>query len=107
MDANRQPALVNGSARATASEDSSSMPAAPRNDTASAGTTPPANAPSAAAPAPPTKKPPRKRKKWTPEEEGALLAGVRKYGVGAWSIILSDREFVFDPHRTAVDLKDK
>ncbi|KAJ3366555.1 hypothetical protein GGF31_008054 [Allomyces arbusculus] len=107
IDANRQPTLVEGAARAMANEDSSSMVAASRNDTTSAGSTPSAAAASTAAPAPLTKKPPRKRKKWTPEEEGALLAGVRKYGVGAWSIILSDREFVFDPHRTAVDLKDK
>ncbi|KNE71121.1 hypothetical protein AMAG_15792 [Allomyces macrogynus ATCC 38327] len=108
MDANRQPPLVGGAPKATAAnKDSSSMSAALRNEKASAGSTPAAAGSSPGAPAPPTKKPPRKRKKWTPEEEGALLGGVRKYGVGAWSIILSDREFVFDSHRTAVDLKDK
>ncbi|ORZ36218.1 hypothetical protein BCR44DRAFT_1432999 [Catenaria anguillulae PL171] len=49
----------------------------------------------------------RKRKRWTKEEEGFLWAGVQKHGVGAWSVILADAEYTFDPQRTAVDLKDK
>ncbi|CAH8384342.1 unnamed protein product [Eruca vesicaria subsp. sativa] len=45
---------------------------------------------------------------WTREEETALRAGVRKYGVGKWVSILSDRKY--SPalqSRSNVDLKDK
>ncbi|KNE70764.1 hypothetical protein AMAG_14887 [Allomyces macrogynus ATCC 38327] len=52
-------------------------------------------------------KPRRKWMRWTDDEVAALLSGVVKHGVGAWSIILADNEFQFDPRRTCVDLKDK
>ncbi|XP_059282815.1 telomere repeat-binding factor 1-like [Lycium ferocissimum] len=48
------------------------------------------------------------KQKWTSEEEGALKAGVAKYGVGKWSTILKDPEFaVVLRSRSNVDLKDK
>ncbi|KAL3640343.1 hypothetical protein CASFOL_015311 [Castilleja foliolosa] len=48
------------------------------------------------------------KQKWTPEEEAALKAGIRRYGVGKWSTILKDPEY--NPvlqSRSNVDLKDK
>lgn len=33
------------------------------------------------------------KQKWTPEEEAALKAGVRKHGPGKWRTILKDPEF--------------
>ncbi|GJV36272.1 telomere repeat-binding factor 4-like protein [Tanacetum coccineum] len=50
----------------------------------------------------------KQKKRWTPDEESALIAGVRKYGMGKWKDILSDQkisECLKD--RPNVDLKDK
>nr|ADE76468.1 unknown [Picea sitchensis] len=48
------------------------------------------------------------KQKWTSEEEGALRAGVEKYGSGKWQTILKDPEFaVCLASRSNVDLKDK
>lgn len=47
---------------------------------------------------------PRKRIRWSEEEEHNLSAGVRRFGVGAWSSILD--QFYFEA-RTTIDLKDK
>ncbi|KAL3813696.1 hypothetical protein ACJIZ3_014964 [Penstemon smallii] len=48
------------------------------------------------------------KQKWTAEEEAALKAGIRKYGVGKWSTILKDPEFsTVLRARSNVDLKDK
>ncbi|XP_010444623.1 PREDICTED: telomere repeat-binding factor 2-like [Camelina sativa] len=48
------------------------------------------------------------KQKWTPEEEAALKAGVRKHGTGKWRTILSDPEFsLVLKSRSNVDLKDK
>ncbi|GJY82188.1 homeodomain-like/winged-helix DNA-binding family protein, partial [Tanacetum coccineum] len=50
----------------------------------------------------------KQKKRWTPDEESALIAGVRKYGMGKWKDILSDQkisECLKD--RSNVDLKDK
>ncbi|XP_060168063.1 telomere repeat-binding factor 1-like isoform X3 [Lycium barbarum] len=48
------------------------------------------------------------KQKWTPDEEAALKAGVRKHGPGKWRTILKDPEFsgVLNA-RSNVDLKDK
>ncbi|XP_059313893.1 telomere repeat-binding factor 1-like isoform X2 [Lycium ferocissimum] len=48
------------------------------------------------------------KQKWTPDEEAALKAGVRKHGPGKWRTILKDPEFsgVLNS-RSNVDLKDK
>jgi len=46
------------------------------------------------------------RKKWTEEETNNLLLGVHKYGVGKWSDILDDPDFIFND-RSGVDLKDR
>jgi len=48
----------------------------------------------------------RTRKKWTPEEEDALMAGVKKFGKGNWKLILHSYREIFR-ERTDVDLKDK
>lgn len=48
----------------------------------------------------------RPRRKWTDEETNALLAGVRKHGVGRWKMILDDPSFHF-LDRSSVDLKDR
>lgn len=46
------------------------------------------------------------KQKWTPEEEAALRAGIQKYGVGKWSVILKDPEFnALLCSRSNVDLK--
>nr|AKV71972.1 single MYB histone protein [Rehmannia glutinosa] len=48
------------------------------------------------------------KQKWTSEEEAALKAGIRKYGLGKWSTILKDPEFnAVLRSRSNVDLKDK
>lgn len=48
------------------------------------------------------------KQKWTSEEEGALRAGVEKYGAGKWQTILKDPEFALClASRSNVDLKDK
>ncbi|KAL3528608.1 hypothetical protein ACH5RR_007930 [Cinchona calisaya] len=48
------------------------------------------------------------KQKWTPGEEEALKAGVRKHGAGKWKIILKDPEFApFLTSRSNIDLKDK
>ncbi|KAK4377219.1 hypothetical protein RND71_003515 [Anisodus tanguticus] len=48
------------------------------------------------------------KQKWTPEEEAALKAGIRKYGPGKWRTILKDSEFSGVLYlRSNVDLKDK
>ncbi|GFP90295.1 telomere repeat-binding factor 1 [Phtheirospermum japonicum] len=48
------------------------------------------------------------KQKWTSEEEAALKAGIRKYGIGKWSTILKDPEFSHILRaRSNVDLKDK
>ncbi|XP_065046537.1 single myb histone 6-like isoform X3 [Musa acuminata AAA Group] len=48
------------------------------------------------------------KQRWTPEEEAALKAGVRKHGVGKWRTILKDPEFNgVLCMRSNVDLKDK
>ncbi|XP_020554937.1 telomere repeat-binding factor 1 isoform X2 [Sesamum indicum] len=48
------------------------------------------------------------KQKWTAEEEGALKAGIHKYGIGKWSTILKDPEFsTVLRSRSNVDLKDK
>jgi hypothetical protein len=57
------------------------------------------------------KEPPKKevraaRKKWTEEETNQLLLGVHRHGVGKWTDILDDPDFVFNA-RTGVDLKDR
>ncbi|KAF8098484.1 hypothetical protein N665_0266s0052 [Sinapis alba] len=45
---------------------------------------------------------------WTPKEEAALRAGVRRYGTGKWCRILSDRKYSRALEaRSNVDLKDK
>ncbi|KAK5465370.1 hypothetical protein LTS15_001933 [Exophiala xenobiotica] len=48
----------------------------------------------------------RPRRKWSDDETRALLAGVKKYGVGKWKQILDDTEFNF-LGRSSVDLKDR
>lgn len=46
------------------------------------------------------------KQRWTPEEEAALKAGVRKHGVGKWRTILKDPEFSgVLSMRSNVDLK--
>ncbi|KAK6152785.1 hypothetical protein DH2020_012424 [Rehmannia glutinosa] len=46
------------------------------------------------------------KQKWTSEEEAALKAGIRKYGLGKWSTILKDPEFnAVLRSRSNVDLK--
>ncbi|XP_071901333.1 telomere repeat-binding factor 4-like [Coffea arabica] len=48
------------------------------------------------------------KQKWTPEEEEALKAGVKKHGTGKWKNILKDPEFApFLTNRSNIDLKDK
>ncbi|KAH0733446.1 hypothetical protein KY289_004634 [Solanum tuberosum] len=48
------------------------------------------------------------KQKWTPDEETALKAGVRKHGPGKWRTILKDPEFSGLLYsRSNVDLKDK
>ncbi|GER30983.1 telomere repeat binding factor 1 [Striga asiatica] len=48
------------------------------------------------------------KQKWTAEEEAALKAGIRRYGIGKWSTILKDPEFsTVLRARSNVDLKDK
>lgn len=48
------------------------------------------------------------KQKWTSEEEGALRAGVEKYGAGKWRTIQKDPEFGHClAARSNVDLKDK
>ncbi|GFP78895.1 single myb histone 6 [Phtheirospermum japonicum] len=39
------------------------------------------------------------KQKWTSEEEAALKAGIRRYGVGKWSTILKDPDFNPDKWR--------
>ncbi|WOH01086.1 hypothetical protein DCAR_0520465 [Daucus carota subsp. sativus] len=48
----------------------------------------------------------RKRKVWSNLEEDTLRAGVQKYGIGNWKLILNMYKDIFD-ERTEVDLKDK
>ncbi|KAI9119765.1 hypothetical protein K1719_009154 [Acacia pycnantha] len=46
--------------------------------------------------------------KWTAGEEEALLAGIKKLGLGKWKNILKDPEFAgILTHRSNIDLKDK
>ncbi|CAN4112086.1 unnamed protein product [Withania somnifera] len=48
------------------------------------------------------------KQKWTPDEEAALKAGVRKHGPGKWRTILKDPKFSGALYsRSNVDLKDK
>ncbi|CAI0473398.1 unnamed protein product [Linum tenue] len=48
------------------------------------------------------------KQRWTEEEEGALLAGVSKYGPGKWKNIIKDPDFApLLTHRSNIDLKDK
>ena len=47
----------------------------------------------------------KKTKKFTPAEDNALIAGVKKYGVGHWGKILRDKEFKFDPSRARDSLR--
>lgn len=48
------------------------------------------------------------KQKWTPEEEAALKAGVRKHGPGKWRTILKDPDYSEILYsRSNVDLKDK
>ncbi|XP_073288927.1 single myb histone 1-like isoform X1 [Primulina huaijiensis] len=48
------------------------------------------------------------KQRWTSEEEAALKAGIKKYGVGKWSTILKDQDFSSALRsRSNVDLKDK
>ena len=49
----------------------------------------------------------RERKDWTEEETQQLLKGVAIYGKGKWKKILGNGGLTFNPHRTAVDLKDR
>lgn len=50
----------------------------------------------------------RQKRYWTADEESALLQGVRRFGEGKWSAILSAYSGVFTGNaRTQVDLKDK
>ncbi|KAI1002112.1 hypothetical protein K3495_g6094 [Podosphaera aphanis] len=51
-------------------------------------------------------KPIATRKKWTEEETNNLLLGVHKHGVGCWTDILNDSNFVFNK-RSPADLKDR
>lgn len=46
------------------------------------------------------------RRKWTEEETKNLLLGVSKHGVGNWTDILTDKEFIFNK-RSGADLKDR
>lgn len=46
-----------------------------------------------------------RRVKWTKEEEGYLIKGVKKYGKGRWKLIINS--YPFNPRRTPVDAKDK
>jgi len=46
------------------------------------------------------------RKKWTEEETDNLLLGVYKHGVGNWTDILEDSDFLFNG-RSGADLKDR
>lgn len=46
-----------------------------------------------------------RRVKWTKEEEGYLIKGVKKYGKGRWKMIINS--YPFNPRRTPVDAKDK
>ncbi|TVY48118.1 Telobox protein [Lachnellula occidentalis] len=48
----------------------------------------------------------RVRKKWTEEETDNLLLGVYKHGVGNWTDILEDSDFLFN-ERSGADLKDR
>ncbi|RCI07394.1 hypothetical protein L249_1368 [Ophiocordyceps polyrhachis-furcata BCC 54312] len=48
----------------------------------------------------------RPRRKWSEQETEHLLLGVSRHGVGKWTTILEDGEFVFND-RTAGDLKDR
>ena len=41
-----------------------------------------------------------KLKRFTPEEDIALKAGIKKYGYGKWKNIIADKEFKFHPSRT-------
>ncbi|GKD81135.1 telomere repeat-binding factor 4-like protein, partial [Tanacetum coccineum] len=50
----------------------------------------------------------KQKKRWTLDEEAALIAGVRKYGMGNWRDILSDQKISQClKDRSNVDLKDK
>ena len=44
--------------------------------------------------------PEMKLKRFTPEEDTALKAGIKKYGYGKWKDIISDKVFSFHPSRT-------
>lgn len=46
------------------------------------------------------------RRKWSEEETKHLLLGVNRHGVGKWTTILEDPDFIFSD-RTAGDLKDR
>ncbi|KAK1252617.1 hypothetical protein MKX08_003804 [Trichoderma sp. CBMAI-0020] len=46
------------------------------------------------------------RRKWSEEETNHLLMGVGRHGVGRWTNILDDPDFLFNS-RTAGDLKDR
>ncbi|KAG6029841.1 hypothetical protein E4U41_000255 [Claviceps citrina] len=46
------------------------------------------------------------RRKWSDQETKHLLLGVNRHGVGKWTTILDDPDFVFND-RTAGDLKDR
>jgi len=49
--------------------------------------------------------PPKKKFLWTEKEIKYLTEGVERYGIGKWSLILS--EFHFPSYRDGVSLKDK
>ncbi|KAL7916203.1 hypothetical protein GGI35DRAFT_25422 [Trichoderma velutinum] len=46
------------------------------------------------------------RRKWTEEETNHLLKGVARHGVGKWTNILDDPDYIFNS-RSAGDLKDR
>ncbi|KAL8771998.1 MAG: hypothetical protein Q9209_002663 [Squamulea sp. 1 TL-2023] len=49
----------------------------------------------------------RKRSKWSEVETCNLVKGVDKLGVGKWTKILNDPDFIFCEGRNAIDLKDR
>jgi hypothetical protein len=47
----------------------------------------------------------RKRRAFTLEEKNALRLGIKKFGVGKWSLIKSEYSDIFR-YRTSVQIKD-
>ncbi|AFM97687.1 telomere repeat binding factor-like DNA-binding domain-containing protein [Encephalitozoon hellem] len=54
-----------------------------------------------------TKNPRRKPKPWSPEEEEALLKGIKELGHGKWKEILEKYKNIFHECRRHIDLSDK